>query len=152
MTTHHIVVDIGRARVAVSEYYHGGHSVRRCEVSRAIWNAVASDAQMEFKRRAKEKGVKFARWHAGENSVERLLGKELLVLLWAVDHDDVTSAEIATAIRNWLGLKPEERWWLCTAACSTAATGKAEGRDIGWRTAIRAGLCFDPHTAMECAA
>ena len=48
--------------------------------------------------------------------------------------------EIAVAIRNWLGLKPEERWWLYTM--TAAATGLAHQAGMGWRGALRQALCF----------
>jgi hypothetical protein len=72
--------------------------------------------------------------------VQRLLGKELLVLLWAVELTDVKPEEIAVATRNWLGLKPEERWWLYTM--TAAATGLAHQHGLGWRGALRQALCF----------
>ena len=72
--------------------------------------------------------------------MQRLFGKELLVLLWAVELPDVTPEEIAVAIRNWHGLKPEERWWLYTM--TAAATGLAHQSGMGWRGALRQALCF----------
>ena len=72
--------------------------------------------------------------------MQRLFGKELLVLLWAVELPDVKPEEIAVAIRNWLGLKPEERWWLYTM--TAAATGLAHQVGMGWRGALRQALCF----------
>ena len=68
--------------------------------------------------------------------MQRLFGKELLVLLWAVEAPDVTPEEIAVAIRNWLGLKPEERWWLYTM---TAAGDRAGASDAAWAGAARCG-------------
>ena len=53
---------------------------------------------------------------------------------------DVTAEEIAVAIRNWHGLKPEERWWLYTMTAAT--TGLAHQAGMGWRGALRQALCF----------
>jgi hypothetical protein len=72
--------------------------------------------------------------------VQGLFGKELLVLLWAVEAIDVKPEDIAVATRNWLGLKPEERWWLYTM--TAAATGLAHQTGMGWRGALRQALCF----------
>ena len=72
--------------------------------------------------------------------MQRLFGKELLVLLWAIEQSDVSPEEIAVGIRNWLGLKPEERWWLYTM--TAAATGLAHQAGMGWRDALRRALCF----------
>lgn len=43
----------------------------------------------------------------GENYLSRLLGKELVLLCWAIEDADPNL--IPVAIKNWLGLKPEER-------------------------------------------
>ena len=46
------------------------------------------------------------------------------------------------AIRNWVGLRPEERWWLF--AVTAAATGWPEHADVGWRKALRFALTENP--------
>jgi hypothetical protein len=61
-------------------------------------------------------------------------------MTWAIEQADVSPEEIAVAIRNWLGLKPEERWWLYTM--TAAATGLAHQAGMGWRDALRLALCF----------
>ena len=72
--------------------------------------------------------------------IERLLGKELLVLTWAVQ--SANPETVPNAIRNWIGLRPEERWWLYTV--TAAATGGPEHSDIGWRKALRFALTENP--------
>ncbi|MGH6877804.1 MAG: DUF3780 domain-containing protein, partial [Rhizomicrobium sp.] len=114
--------------------------VFRCDVPRDVWDAVSPEARAEFNRRLKLESKQAGRWGADETAVQRLFGKELLVLLWAVESPDVRPEEIAVAIRNWLGLKPEERWWLYTM--TAAATGLAHQVGIGWRGALRHALCF----------
>lgn len=115
-------------------------TVLRCEAPRAAWDAVAGEARAEFNRRLRAEGKPAGRWGADETAVQRLFGKELLVLLWAVEAADVRPEEIGAAIRNWLGLKPEERWWLYTM--TAAATGLAHQTGLGWRGALRQALCF----------
>jgi hypothetical protein len=115
-------------------------TVLRCEIARDTWDAVAPEVRAEFNRRLKTEDKPAGRWGADETAVQRLLGKELLVLLWAVEQGDVSAEEIAVAIRNWLGLKPEERWWLYTM--TAAATGLAHQAGLGWRGALRRALCF----------
>src|SRR6202030_1171268 len=115
-------------------------TVLRCEAGRAVWDAISPEARAEFNRRLKAEGKPAGRWGAEETAVQRLLGKELLVLLLAVEQADVTPEEIAVAIRNWLGLKPEERWWLYTM--TAAATGLSHQQGMGWRSALRHALCF----------
>lgn len=115
-------------------------TVLRCEASRAVWDAVAGDARAEFNRRLRLDGKPSGRWGADDTAIQRLFGKELLVLLWAIEAPDVRPEEIGAAVRNWLGLKPEERWWLYTM--TAAGTGLAHQTGMGWRGALRQALCF----------
>ena len=115
-------------------------TVLRCEAPRAVWDVVSPEARAEFNRRLKQEGKPAGRWGADETAVQRLFGKELLVLLWAVEMPDVKPEEVGVAIRNWHGLKPEERWWLYTM--TGAATGLAHQVGMGWRGALRQALCF----------
>ena len=108
--------------------------------SRDVWDVVSPEVRAEFNRRLKAEGKPAGRWGADETAVQRLFGKELLVLLWAVELPDVKPEEITVAIRNWLGLKPEERWWLYTM--TAAAAGLAHHAGMGWRGALRQALCF----------
>ena len=119
-------------------------TVLRCEIARDIWDVVSPEARAEFNRRLKAEGKPAGRWGADETAVQRLFGKELLVLLWAVEAGDVSAEEVAVAIRNWHGLKPEERWWLYTM--TAASTGLAHQGGMGWRGALRQALCFGTRT------
>jgi hypothetical protein len=72
------------------------------------------------------------------------LGKELTVLAWAIE--DAGPSTVSTAIANWQGLAPKERWWLYTM--TAAATGNyLAGRGRGWRKALRYALTENPVTA-----
>lgn len=115
-------------------------TITRCELPRTVWTIVADEIKAEFNRRLKQAGKPAGRFGAEETAVQRLLGKEMLVLLWAIEQGDVTEEETAVAVRNWLGLKPEERWWLYTM--TAAATGYAHQVGLGWRRALRDALCF----------
>jgi hypothetical protein len=119
-------------------------TVLRCEASRDVWDIISPELRSEFNRRLKAEGKPSGRWGADETTVQRLLGKELLVLLWAVELADVKSEETLVAIRNWIGLKTEERWWLYTM--TAAATGLAHQYGMGWRGALRQALCFGTRT------
>jgi hypothetical protein len=114
----------------------------RVIVRRTVWVEVAEDVKAEFNRRLRVYGLKTAQWpKSGQVPVDRTLGKELCVLLWAIEECD--PALINTAVRNWLGLVPEERWWLYTM--TNAATGHAlKGRGRGWRKALRYALTENP--------
>lgn len=115
-------------------------TILRCEASREVWDVISPELRSEFNRRLKVEGKPAGRWGAEETAVQRLFGKELLVLLWAVEMADVKPEEVSVAIRNWLGLKTEERWWLYTM--TAAATGLAHQTGMGWRGALRQALCF----------
>ena len=115
----------------------------RVTLARAKWEAIAHEARAELNRRLRKQGLPPGRWKRGDNPVARLLGKELTLLAWAVE--DADPALIPAALRNWLGLAPEERWWLFTM--TSAATGHAlHGRNKGWRKAVRFALTENPVT------
>jgi hypothetical protein len=115
-------------------------TIMRCEAARDVWEAASPEARAEFNRRLKAEDKPAGRWGADDTAVQRLFGKELLVLLWAIEAPDVRREEIGVAIRNWHGLKPEERWWLYTM--TAAATGLGHQTGMGWRGALRLALCF----------
>ena len=111
-------------------------------LKRMIWEQIEEEVKAEFNRRLRAMGIKTGRWlKKGQVPVDRTLGKELTLLAWAIE--DADPALIPTAIRNWLGLAPEERWWLYTM--TNAATGHAtRDRNRGWRKAVRFALTENP--------
>lgn len=113
----------------------------KCELSRAKWKEIETEVKAEFNQRLKQYGQKAASWKQGQNALQRLFGKELTLLCWAIEDCDIRV--IPTAIKNWMGLKPEERWWLYTM--TNASTGEAHTK-YGWRTAIRYALTENPVT------
>jgi len=117
----------------------------RCRLKSGKWKMIENEVRAEFNRRLKERDVRSAVFKkSGFTHVHRLLGKELLVLVWAIEEAD--PGTIDTALNNWLGLRPEERWWLYTI--TNAATGHAlRHRGIGWRKALRFALTENPATA-----
>ncbi len=147
---HRFEVDIPAGRtgtVFITEHYgiragiNGLPEVaERCHLPRPIWSMIAEDVKRDFNERLRAKKLSASRWTIGVNRLERLLGKELLVLAWAVEH--AAPETIPNAIRNWIGLRPEERWWLYSA--TAAATGFPEQGDIGWRKALRFALTENP--------
>lgn len=113
----------------------------RVILARTKWDAVADETRVEFNLRLKKKGKKTGAWRVGDNLIRRELGKELVLLAWAIE--DADPGLIPTAISNWKGLEPEERWWMYTQ--TAAATGHGvNDRGIGWRKAIRFALTENP--------
>ena len=121
------------------------HSPFRCMLKQVKWKRIEAEVRAEFNRRMKERNVRSSSFRKGGfTHLHRLLGKELLVLAWAIEEADPGTIE--TALQNWLGLRPEERWWLYTI--TNAATGHAlRHRGIGWRKALRFALTENPATA-----
>jgi hypothetical protein len=156
-STHHFKVSIprGEREVTISEHLtwseKDGSSPAtlanmldgqiRVILPRAKWDAIADALRVEFNRRLKQQGKPAGMWRLGENWVRLDFGKELTLLAWAIE--DADPSLIRNAIVNWLGLYPEERWWLYTQ--TAAATGHAiHGRAVGWRKAVRYALTENP--------
>ena len=107
------------------------------------WDEIERFLRIEFNQRLKlaNRRHRSLTWKKGTNYVHRLFGKELMVLAWAIE--DAEKAAIAPAVENWLGLRPEERWWLYTI--TNAATGHPiQGQGRGWRKALRFALTENP--------
>jgi Protein of unknown function (DUF3780) len=158
-SVHHFLVSIPAsqtANVQISEHLSWDDSEARADLNFVLgkedanlrvvlpyvkWEGIAEEAKAEFNRRLRENGLKAGKWKVGRTPLSRLLGKELVLLAWAIE--DADPALIPVAVRNWLGLAPEERWWLFTM--TNAATGHAiGGRNKGWRKAVRFALTENP--------
>ena len=142
---HHFKVIIPKAnsgKVEISEYLGMQAQseelsvIERVVLDRTSWSAIRAEVQRAFNARLKSYDLKPSSWKVGENVVDRLLGKELCVLAWAVEGMDVEN--ISVAVRNWLALRPEERWWLF--GMTAMSTGHKDDRDVGWRIALRHAL------------
>jgi len=158
-TQHHFLVTIPTSKkelVAIRERFVWDENEGQQKLSLALgredeklrvllpypkWVEIADVMRAEFNQRLRKKGLKTGQWKVGDTPIERLFGKELVLLAWAIEDADMS--KIAVGIKNWLGLTPEERWWLFTM--TNAATGHAiNGRNKGWRTALRYALTENP--------
>jgi hypothetical protein len=142
---HHFKVIIPKAnsgKVQISEYLGLQAQsdefavVERVIIDRPRWTTIRAEVQRAFNARLKSYGLRTSTWQVGENVVDRLLGKELCVLAWAIEGMEIDN--IPVAVRNWLALRPEERWWLF--GMTAISTGGIEDRDVGWRIALRHAL------------
>lgn len=142
---HHFIVRIPRGNqkpVLISESLgtsannFGGQVIDRALLERPRWTAIRSPLLRAFNARLKERNLASGVWKVGDNPVDRLLGKELCVLAWAIERLD--PEKIHLAIRNWLMLRPEERWWLF--GMTAMATGGLADSEKGWRLALRHAL------------
>jgi hypothetical protein len=137
----HFAWDDSEARRELSFALGREDSKIRVVLPRSKWDAIADSVRAEFNARLKDNTLKTGKWKTGQTPLSRLLGKELVLLAWAIE--DADPALIPVAIKNWRGLAPEERWWLFTM--TNAATGHAvTGRNKGWRKAVRYALTENP--------
>ena len=128
-STHYFLLDISRggdAQIKISEHLSWDDESGVSEVTttsrqdgqirvllaRTKWDAIAEEMRASFNQRLKKFAKKAGAWKTGHNLLRRELGKELVLLAWAIEEAD--PALIPTAIANWKGLVPEERWWLYT--------------------------------------
>ncbi len=108
----------------------------RVVLPRKAWSAIAETARKNFNERLKTKKLLTGRWRVGTGKeatkVDRLLGKELCILAWAVENADEDKYPVVCS--KWVSLRPEERWWLFSMTAAEA--GLAEDGDRGWRKAL----------------
>jgi hypothetical protein len=105
----------------------------RVVLPRRLWSAIAEAARKDFAARLKAKKLTSSRWTTGDNKVDRMLGKELCIFAWAVEHANNVD-ECKAIAAKWAALRPEERWWLFSQTAAEA--GLAEDKDGGWRKAL----------------
>jgi hypothetical protein len=117
----------------------------RVILTRPVWSAIADTARREFNNRLKTAKVLTSRWHTGTNLVERLLGKELCVLGWAVETANLE--QILIICSKWAALRPEERWWLFSM--TVAEAGLPEDNQRGWRRALFLALSDGKKTVVS---
>lgn len=151
---HHFLVVIPRGRsqaVQIIEdlgmHAEGGENevLDRVSLPREVWGEIANPVKRMFNERLKAHDLQPGQWKVGDNRVDRLLGKELCVLAWALE--DLEPERIGTALRNWLSLRPEERWWLFGMTASTVGAPKDRGH--GWRVALRYALGDTPLATLR---
>lgn len=142
---HHFKVIIPKSsagKVQISEYLGlqvatiDNAVIDRVLLDRVRWTAIRSEVQRAFNARLAAHDLKPSAWKIGDNPVDRLLGKELCVLAWAVEQ--MEAAKIPVAVRNWLALRPEERWWLF--GMTAMSTGGVMDAGKGWRVALQHAL------------
>jgi len=149
-TEHHflVIIPAKNGNVSVYERFYWDDEVekqtvdeerRKVSLSKHKWQQIKEELRKEFNQRLKAQGVNVGRWSNSEVPVERLLGKEMVLLMWAIEDSD--PSVIPTALKNWQGLTKEERWWLFTM--TNASTGHAEDKR-GWRKAVRYALTENP--------
>lgn len=142
---HHFQVNVPSTRKdSVEIWEHLGmnalaeeHSnILRCSLKLPYWKKVKHDVQVSFNQRLREHKLKVSSWNTGSNLVDRLLGKELCVLAWTIENINIEN--IPLALNSWIGLLPEERWWLFGKAVGGSEEDFKNG--YGWRAALKIAL------------
>jgi hypothetical protein len=109
--------------------------IDRIIFSKNLWDKISKTLKENFTPRLKEKGMGTSRWFTGENKVDRILGKEMCVLAWAIEKAN-SELEIEKIKEKWIKLTPEERWWLFRMTSITSGTEEDKIKEKGWRHAI----------------
>ena len=108
----------------------------RVLIPRNVWREISDGVKAHMNSRLKAKGIKGSRFSVGDNRVERILGRELCVLAWAIEGAGPDEAK--RALTRWASYRPEEHWWLFQQI--DRDSGEWDGPGTGWRTAIRHAL------------
>lgn len=149
---YHFVVDtrLDNLVLIVERYVWGdevlsakGRDVRlKAKLDDYRWSGIADKAADVFNRQLSRSGQKGAIFRKrGETMLAPQLGKELTLLVWAVEDQDASL--IPNIYANWSGLAPEERWWLYTTINATFSDPDT-GKDRGWRKAIKIAFAENP--------
>ncbi len=112
----------------------------KMRISKKKWDAVVKDMTAEFNTRLRAEKKPVGKFVTGGTPVERMFGKEMMVLLWAIEDCDLSC--IPTAVARWKGLRPEERWWLYMM--TNADSAGSDDNSHGWRAALRFAICDKP--------
>lgn len=151
-SAYHFVVDITDGEVVIEERFtvDDEASTQLAPQVRAVldayrWGRISEVAQSHFNRRLQDAKRKTAKFGKGEHVLAPHLGKELTLLAWATEGLD--STDLPNAIANWLGLAPEERWWLYLMAKSSSSGSEPVSEPRGWRKAIRIAFGESPAPA-----
>lgn len=119
--------------VSVVQTERGPRHTEVAEISAATWREVSARAVRELAQDMSPDeldGKKSPSLKTGNNRLSPLVGRELALLLWALQEDGALD-QIEAILHGWRELAREERWWLYAKA---AAHGQQPG--TGWRRAL----------------
>lgn len=119
--------------VAVVQTERGPRRTELAEISGATWRKLSTRAVRELAQdmNADEiDGKKTPNLKTGTNRLSPLVGRELALLLWALQEKGAPD-QLEAILHGWRELAREERWWLYAKA---AAHGQQTG--AGWRRAL----------------
>lgn len=105
----------------------------RAQIERKFWTPLADIVKRDFNTRLRARRLPTGVWLPGDVAIERMLGKELCILLWAVEHAETTE-QVEVIVKKWAALRPEERWWMY--AMTAAEGGTVNDTQRGWHKAL----------------
>ncbi len=113
----------------------------KAELDGERWQRIREEAADVFNAHLRAAGFRSGAWRKGAPTLlAPHLGRELLLLVWAVEGQDLS---LLPAVRlNWRGFAPEERWWLYSTINASSRHPDHAGR--GWRKAIKIALAENP--------
>jgi hypothetical protein len=151
---HHIFVDVPTRLdedVVIVEDFSAKESPReKARLPLRFFDRISTPLTAHFNQRIAENPdlnpCPRARFVRGKRiPMDLLLGRELLVLAWAIEpwehppERDPVFLHLPRALDTWLSMPPEERWTLFRLTNAKAGYGADAGK--GWRRALRYGLC-----------
>lgn len=140
-------IDVGAGQtcrlVAVVQTERGPRRTELAKIAGANWRKISARVVRELAQAMSDneiEGKKPPTLKAGMNRLSPLVGRELTLLLWALEEDGALD-QLEAILHGWRELAREERWWLYTKA---AAPGQKPGS--GWRRALFHALSESPET------
>lgn len=116
-------------------------AVERASLSAHRWRIVQGTVAGEFNQRLQQSKQRTGRWLKQRTPLAPHFGKELVLLIWAIEDQDAMI--IPRMLANWRGLAPEERWWFYTTI-SASTRSNAVDPSFGWKAAIKIAFLDDP--------
>jgi hypothetical protein len=113
----------------------------RARLNARRWNLVEGTVASEFNHRLQQARLRPGRWLKAATPLAPHFGKELVLLIWAIEDQEPTV--IPRMLANWRGLAPEERWWFYTTINASARSAVAN-HAYGWRAAIKIAFLDEP--------
>ena len=99
-----------------------------------MWESIVESIGYYFNIRLDDRGLKESKFNKTTlTKMDRMLGKELSVLLWGLE--ELKIEEATNAVQIWLKWSPEERWFLYSqCACSEGWRKALKSIFLDWRT------------------
>ncbi len=119
--------------VAVVQTERGPRRAEAAEIAGPTWRKISARVVRELAQAMGETEIDGATppsLKTGANRLSPLIGREIALLLWALQEDGAPE-QLEAILHGWRELAREERWWLYAKA---AAPGQRVG--TGWRRAL----------------